>query len=603
MSVALRSTRSWCLAVIVIGIVAAFLLINGWLLHMHPDEELSYRSTEGDLAFTLDFQMSVRDNQAPLWFVSFWAWRQTVGDGEYTSRIFSVFCVMLALAVTYRLGWRWFRSDLVGLVAPLLLLGNGLFFNYALDIRPYPMAMLCAALSMWAFTRWLDNGTKRNTAFYGITIALLLYVHYLLVFLVIAQGSYFLLTKSLYLRQIRRAMLAVGIGIGLWLPWVPTFINQVVGLRNVETASGTARGAAGIGVSTQVTTLETILSLINSATNGLIWLYAAILLLGLVLHWRKVRYGLALAWALGVPIIALLANLTVAVYAPRFITHALLGLGLALAGGLLALPRRISLLGVAMVIGANLLTFPVTVPVRVPYRDLYRVMSDASQPGDVVLMVEAGEDDGFVHWQQRHYLNSQLQAGITTETEQAVQSRRIWFMTNDWFSSFVRAKFEQLEPTHPLQQVFGRCDRAWCYLVQLMEAPPLAEPKRFGEAVDFWGIDVDSVSHSTVSTRLWWRVEQAPSLDYSISLRLVDSIGGLVAQNDGPVNHYGAEIVQTSQFQPRKIYVDWRTLNLPPEIQNGTYSLELVIYQSWDGKRLLLADGSDMLTLDTFTIP
>ncbi len=74
-----RSGQRWWWAVVVVGVVAAFLLIAGWQLQMHPDEELSYRSTNGDLAFTLDFQMSVRDNQAPLWFVTFWAWRQTVG--------------------------------------------------------------------------------------------------------------------------------------------------------------------------------------------------------------------------------------------------------------------------------------------------------------------------------------------------------------------------------------------------------------------------------------------------------------------------------------------------------------------------------------------
>ena len=91
-----RMNHRWGLAVLVIGIVAAFLLIAAWQLQMHPDEVLSYTSTDGDLAFTLDMQMSVKDNQAPLWFVSFWAWRQTVGDAEYTSRVFGVLAVMLA---------------------------------------------------------------------------------------------------------------------------------------------------------------------------------------------------------------------------------------------------------------------------------------------------------------------------------------------------------------------------------------------------------------------------------------------------------------------------------------------------------------------------
>ncbi|MEP7291470.1 MAG: glycosyltransferase family 39 protein [Chloroflexota bacterium] len=597
-----RSDTRWLWAVLVIGIVAAFLLIAAWQLQMHPDEVLSYTSTDGDLAFTLDIQMSVKDNQAPLWFVSFWTWRQIVGDAEYTSRIFSVLAVMLALALIYRLGRRWFRSEWVALLAPLLLLGNGLFFNYALDIRPYPLVMLCAALSMWAFTRWLAARTSRTAAVYGVSVSLLLYVHYLLIFLVVAQGIYYLLTQPLRLRQIRQATLAVGIGIALWLPWAPTFVNQVVGLRNVELESGTARGAAGIGVSTQATTPETILVLLNFATNHLIWLYAAVLIIGVVLLRRKAFYWLALAWALGVPLIALLANFVVAVYAPRFVSHALLGLALALAAVLVALPRRSGLFGAMILIGANLLTFPATIPVRVPYRDLYHQMSELGHSGDAVLLVKAGEIDGFVLWQYQHYLAPELQAGITLERAQAARARRVWFLTNDWFDPVVRAQFDQLEPSHPVQQVLGQCDNSWCYLAQLMEAPPFNSPERFGANVDFWGVDVDAVTPETVQTRLWWRVAQTPSLDYSISLRLIDETGAVVAQNDGPINHYGTEIVQTSQLEPGRIYIDWRALSLPPALRAGVYTLELVVYQSWDNRRLLLHDGSDAMTLDSFTI-
>src|SRR5436309_374235 len=76
-----------------------------------------------------------------------------------------------------------------------LLIGNGLFFNYALDIRPYPMVMLSAALSMWAFTRWIERRTARSAVIYGLTIALILYLHYLLIFLVVVQGIFWLAQK------------------------------------------------------------------------------------------------------------------------------------------------------------------------------------------------------------------------------------------------------------------------------------------------------------------------------------------------------------------------------------------------------------------------
>ncbi|MFN8564253.1 MAG: glycosyltransferase family 39 protein [Anaerolineae bacterium] len=596
-------SRSWWLVVPVLWLVAAFLLVDGWLLQMHPDEELSYRSTDGDLAYTLDYQMSMKDNQAPLWFVTFWAWRQAVGDAEYTSRVLGVLTILPALALAYRLGRRWFRSEWVGLLAPLLLIGNGLFFSYALDIRPYPMVMLSAALSMWAYTLWLDRRTARRAVLFGVTIALMLYIHYLLIFLVLAQAIYFVLSERLRWRDIGQGALAGAVGVGLFLPWLPTFVNQVVGLRNIELESGTGRGIAGIGVSTQATTLPTIQTLLNVATNNLVWLYGGVLIVGAILLWRSRRYWLALAWAVGTPALYLLANLVAAVYAPRFVSHLLIGLALALSAALVRLPRVLRLVGAAVLIGANLLTLPDAIPVRVPYRDVYRQVSVGGRAGDAVLNTPASQYDGFVQQQQSHYLAPALPSGITTDLAQAQTARRIWFMTGDWFKPAVQDQFHALEPTHPVQQVIGQCpERGWCYLAQLMEAPPLARPQRFGADMDFWGADVDEVTSAEISTRLWWRVETAPPLDYSISLRLVDEMGGIIAQSDGPINHYGAEIFQTSQLQPGKIYIDWRTLELPAKLPEAAYSLQLVVYQSWDGARLLLPDGADSLNLETFTI-
>lgn len=598
-----RRDRRWWAEVVALGLVAVFLLTAGRLLQMHPDEELSYRSTNGSLFDTLNYQMTLQDNQAPLWFVTFWSWRQTVGDGEYTSRVLGALSTLLALAVAYRLGRRLLRAEWAAVAAPLLLIGNGFFFNYALDIRPYPLVMLCATLALWAFVRWLDRPTLRRAALYGLSIALLLYVHYLLALLVAVQALYLLLTGRISRRLIAQGLLAGALGVGLWLPWLPTFVNQVQGLRRVELASGTARGAAGIGVSTLTTSPETILKLINEATNGLPLLYGLILLAGVWLLWRNRRYWLLLAWALGAPLIYLIANLAAAVYAPRFVSYATIGLALALAAALGRLPRVLRYGGAALLIGANLLTFSGTLPVRIPYRDLYHALSAAGQAGDVLLMRRAGEDDGFVKWQELHYLAPELQTGVTTDVPTARAARRVWFLTYEPFNPDVEAVFKTLEPTHPVQQVIGQCpERGWCYLAQLMEAPPLAEPVRFGADMDFWGVDVDSVTPATITTRLWWRVEQAPALDYSISLRLVDAVGTVAGQADGPINHYGAEVVQTSQLEPGKIYIDWRSISFDPSLPPGRYHLELVVYQSWDGQRLRLPDGADALTLWTYDV-
>ena len=233
--------------------VAAFLLIAAWQLQMHPDEVLSYRSTNGDLAFTLNIQMSVHDNQAPLWFVSFWAWRQTVGDAEFTSRVFGVLSVMLALALTYRLGRRWFRSDWVGLLAPLLLIGNGLFFNYALDIRPYPMVMLSAALSMWAFTLLAGSADEAQRAVLRADDCAAALSSLFADFSGGCAGDFLAGAKAAPARF--RAGGAGGHGWGGAVAALAADLPESdCRAAQIETQSGTARGVAGIGVSTLATT-------------------------------------------------------------------------------------------------------------------------------------------------------------------------------------------------------------------------------------------------------------------------------------------------------------------------------------------------------------
>jgi hypothetical protein len=290
----------------------------------------------------------------------------------------------------------------------------------------------------------------------------------------------------------------------------------------------------------------------------------------------------------------------VAVYTQRYVATLTMGLALALGAGLAAL-RRTWVRGFALAafVLVNLWAVPAWLPQRIPYRELYRQLAAVARD-DVVF--NATSSDQFLDWEQRLYLPPRLR--ITSDLEVAQAARRVWFMTPDWFNADVRAKFDALEPTHPLQLVLGQCpERGWCYYAQLMEAPPLDAPVRFGDNMDFWGADIDELTPIGVKVRLWWRVEQAPPLDYSISLRLVDTEGALVAQSDGTIMHYGTEAVQTSQLQPGKIYIDWRSITLPVGLPEGDYRLELVVYQSWDGVRLQVSDHTDALTLEMVSVP
>ena len=590
-------------------LLAAFLLLNTGWLHMHADEELSYESTPDDVIASIQYQIDLKDNQSPGWFVLFRLWRTATGDSELAGRVLGILTALLALAIVFRISRAGFGRGPAAPLALLVVLGNGLFFNYALDIRPYPLVMLTTAFSMWMLQRWLARPTMPRALWYGLSIAAMLYVHYLLLFVVAAQALFFVLALRFRLRALGQLAAALALGLLLFVPWFPVMLSHIQHLRAVEAASGTARGMAGIGVSTNVTSLENILALKSAATNGLTVIYSAVLLAGAFFLRRRRTYWLALLWAVLIPALYLLVNLFAGVYAPRYVSHLTLGLALAVGAALALLPRwrRVPLPWVAAgaLAAANLALFPGQIQPRIPYRDLFGALSAAAQPDDLIFFSGTDPNENLLRWQRGLYLPPDLPVTAAPPGE---WPRRVWFVTADLFDEQVQAAFRALEASHPAQQSWGECTRRWCFIVQLMEAPPLSEPAVFSGAegsLPFRGLTVDSVSPDAVNARLWWQVPAGASplpLDYSIGLQLLDSAGQLIAQSDGPVNHYGESVVPTSQLEPGRIYMDKRTLQLPAALPPGDYQLAVVVYQPWDGVRLLLPDGRDAWT-ETVAFP
>jgi hypothetical protein len=238
----------------------------------------------------------------------------------------------------------------------------------------------------------------------------------------------------------------------------------------------------------------------------------------------------------------------------------------------------------------------------VPYRLLFSELVDAYRPGDIIFVNPLDSRGVEFRWQSGHQFSTEMRYSLVGTIEEALPARRIWYLTPQWLDEGVRATFAQIEQTHPLQQAFGKCDVEWCYLFQLMEAPPWSSPQVFGEHMAFWGADIDSVSPELIQTRLWWKVEQTPSQDYSMSLQVFDENGALVANADGPINHYKKQVFNTSQLLPEQIYIDFRDVAISPRLSPGSYRLALVVYNWQTNERLPLPDGADHLELGTVQV-
>ncbi len=131
---------------------------------------------------------------------------------------------------TYRVGKLY--SNKVGLLAALLLATNSLHIFYSQELRPYSLP------AMWAILSWLtllSNKQKernkksiiRNPKFvllYFITTTLGMYSSYLYPFLVLSQATYVLILNR---KIIKQYLLAASCSLLAFLPWLPTFFQQL----------------------------------------------------------------------------------------------------------------------------------------------------------------------------------------------------------------------------------------------------------------------------------------------------------------------------------------------------------------------------------------
>ncbi len=599
-----RLTTPYPTIALILGLVVfGFFLQVAQTTYITADEYLVYKFTRDDLSQTISY-LANSDVHPPLWFTFFWGWRRVVGESDFAGRMQAILFSLMTLSVVFQLGKRWFGQPHFGIFAMVVLGVSGLFLRYSLEIRPYAFVIFLTSLSMFAFQQWISQQTRARAIVYAVSVAVLLYVHYFLLLFVLVQGIYFLLFVRPSRQLWYQAVGVIGLAFVLFLPWLPNFLTQLQHLRAVELASGYERGLAGSSATTQVTSLEEIFKLIQIATNGLAWLYAVLLVLGLFYWWRKSNYRLALMWAIGLPTVAFLLNLVVAVYTTRYIVNFVVGLALLIAVTIGQLPRRLRWFALFGFAGINLLVLPSVLPNDViPFRALLKDLAVAYRPGDKIFIDPPTNRGVQFNWEYSHRFSQEMVESIVRSVDNALPNRRIWYLTGDWFNENIRATFSQIEKTHPRQSGFGQCDRQWCYLIQLMEAPPFITPQIFGDDMAFWGVDIDSVTQEVIQTRLWWRVKQALPVDYSISLQLRDKNDTLVAQADGPIHHYGVNIYNTSQLEPEKIYIDFRSLQLPPQLPAGEYTLSLIVYNWQTSERLLLRNGFDHLELKTIQIP
>ena len=244
------------------------------------------------------------DVHPPGFFALLHLWMGPVGESIFALRYLSVVFSLLTVAMLMRFGRHLARPWLAEW-AGLLMALSPFFIAYAQEVRMYAPAAFFATGSMYCLWRVLYSpppfrGRGDSASGYLIAYVLFtaagLYTHYFTVFLLAFQN---LLWLVWFLRRRGRQRLVVWFGaqIGVLLLFAPQMIlafRQVTSYANPNLIPPDL--AYFLSHNWRAYTLGLTTDFSQVQPN--LWVLLVILLVGLILHWRDVRFWILLLWLL-----------------------------------------------------------------------------------------------------------------------------------------------------------------------------------------------------------------------------------------------------------------------------------------------------------------
>jgi hypothetical protein len=214
---------------VVVGLlaVAIFVRFASWS-HLWLDEALSVnlaRLPLGDIPDALR-----HDGSPPLYYVLLHGWMKVFGDGVFAVRALSGLCSLAVIPLAWLAGMRLGGRRLAW-AAVVLLAANPFAARYATEARMYSLVMVLVLAGFIAAHDLLQGGGRRPAVVLGLMTGLALLTHYWCFYL-LAVTLVALVRRARRATEpartgARRALVAMGAGCLLFLPWVPIFLYQL----------------------------------------------------------------------------------------------------------------------------------------------------------------------------------------------------------------------------------------------------------------------------------------------------------------------------------------------------------------------------------------
>src|SRR5689334_13089964 len=210
---------------------------------------LLLRSTELGIGLWIDEGLSVgianrplgaiphalqQDGSPPLYYMLLHFWLDLAGDGERGVRALSLLFGLIAIPAAWWAGKAIWRSTRAGWFAAVAMAFNPFLAQYSQEARMYTLVALLAIPATACFVRAyaLDEPRRKPwIAGFAISEAVALYTHNWPIFFAMAAAVawailWYLADKPRRRELFRDGLLGFGGAVVLYLPWVPTTLNQ-----------------------------------------------------------------------------------------------------------------------------------------------------------------------------------------------------------------------------------------------------------------------------------------------------------------------------------------------------------------------------------------
>lgn len=228
--------HGWALApigiVVLVCGVGAILRIHGigqrglWL-----DEALSVLYARLDWAQVVELRRA--GTNPPLYHFLLSLWVQAFGDSEAAIRMMSAVFGVASIWALYRLT-RAMLDERAAVLAAIMLCISDMAVAYSQEARFYALTEWLSIVTTWALYAWATSGRRRHLIAYTALMVAFVWTHSYAWFVFAAHGVWMgwrILKsgeQSLTSRRTRRgAMIAAGVIILAFVPWLPILVDQV----------------------------------------------------------------------------------------------------------------------------------------------------------------------------------------------------------------------------------------------------------------------------------------------------------------------------------------------------------------------------------------